>query len=228
MSASPDFDNGDLRGYRAGLVNQILTVCLCVTLVLDVGAYLGHNVSASALIIGILWFAVLLCCKWLLKSGRLILTEVIITVVFFVVITGVNISLGTIRAPFAAFYVFWASMVGLLFGLPGILLATVASSLAVLGLILAENAGSLPKPDYSVGITQWITSKLSNAKRPRTDCEVARSDSGCCLKTRVMSFGRWNPTDLSVMSVPPWRRSGDIRPRRQCDSPWMRRYCLTR
>ena len=158
MSASPDFDNGDLRGYRAKLVNQILTVCLCVTLVLDVGAYLGHNVSASALIIGILWFAVLLCCKWLLKSGRLILTEVIITVVFFVVITGVNISLGTIRAPFAAFYVFWASMVGLLFGLPGILLATVASSLAVLGLILAENAGSLPKPDYSVGITQWITS----------------------------------------------------------------------
>jgi PAS domain S-box-containing protein len=37
------------------------------------------------------------------------------------------------------------------------LLTTISSSLAVLGLILAENAGMLPDPDYTVNITQWIT-----------------------------------------------------------------------
>jgi diguanylate cyclase (GGDEF)-like protein/PAS domain S-box-containing protein len=35
--------------------------------------------------------------------------------------------------------------------------ATVASSLSVLGLILAENAGLLPQPDYTVTFTQWFT-----------------------------------------------------------------------
>ena len=47
-------------------------------------------------------------------------------------------------------------MVGILFQLPGILMAASASSLAVLGLILAENAGLLPQPNYSVGVTQWL------------------------------------------------------------------------
>lgn len=157
ICASPDFDNGDFREYRSRLVNRILTVCLFVTLILDVGTYLGDAVYANALIIGVLWFAVLLFCKWILKRGRLILTEVILTVVFFIFIILANISLGTIRAPFASFYVFWASMVGLLFGLRGIVSSTVASSLAVMGLILAENAGVLPKADFSVGLTQWIT-----------------------------------------------------------------------
>jgi len=60
ICASPDFDNGDFREYRSRLVNRILTVCLFVTLILDVGTYLGDAVYANALIIGVLWFAVLL------------------------------------------------------------------------------------------------------------------------------------------------------------------------
>jgi signal transduction histidine kinase len=37
------------------------------------------------------------------------------------------------------------------------LFATLASSLSILGLILAENARMLPTPDYRVGVTQWFT-----------------------------------------------------------------------
>jgi diguanylate cyclase (GGDEF)-like protein/PAS domain S-box-containing protein len=46
---------------------------------------------------------------------------------------------------------------GVLFDLRGTIVASIASSLAVLGLILAENAGILPRPDYTVTITQWST-----------------------------------------------------------------------
>jgi PAS domain S-box-containing protein len=39
--------------------------------------------------------------------------------------------------------------------LPGVVLATVASLLAVLGLMV-ENVGLLPTPNYSFGVTQWV------------------------------------------------------------------------
>jgi diguanylate cyclase (GGDEF)-like protein len=48
-------------------------------------------------------------------------------------------------------------MVGSIYQLRGLLLATAASSLAIAGLIVAENAGLLPRPDYAVGLTQWVT-----------------------------------------------------------------------
>ena len=46
---------------------------------------------------------------------------------------------------------------GTLFKRKGILFTTLACSLAILGIILAENAGLLPRPDFSVRISQWFT-----------------------------------------------------------------------
>jgi hypothetical protein len=60
------------------------------------------------------------------------------------------IGLGTIRAPVVAGYLFWVILIGTLLQWRGVVMATVASSLAVLGLIVAENAGLLPQPNYSV------------------------------------------------------------------------------
>jgi PAS domain S-box-containing protein len=80
----------------------------------------------------------------------------IVLILLFIFLTGANISLGTIRTPMAATYLYWVILAGKLFQLPGILLSTVAGSLAVLGLIVAENSGLLPQPNYSVGLTQWM------------------------------------------------------------------------
>jgi PAS domain S-box-containing protein len=82
---------------------------------------------------------------------------VALTVLGFVFITSLNINLGTVRTPVAASYLFWILLVGGLFELRGLLLAVAASSLAILGLIQAQNAGLLPPPDYSVTLTQWFT-----------------------------------------------------------------------
>ncbi|HSD84362.1 MAG TPA: PAS domain S-box protein, partial [Anaerolineae bacterium] len=65
--------------------------------------------------------------------------------------------LGTIRTPTTALYLLVVVAGGLLFDVDGIVATSIASSLATLGLVTAQNAGWLPSPDYAVNITQWIT-----------------------------------------------------------------------
>ena len=74
----------------------------------------------------------------------------------FIAITLGVAQLGTIRVPTTGFYVALVLAAGFLFDLAGMITLVVLSSLAVGGLILAENAGLLPRQDYTVTLTQWI------------------------------------------------------------------------
>lgn len=94
--------------------------------------------------------------RWL-RNGRVTLARAGLVIFGLVYITGVTASIGTIRTPTAAIFVFWVLMTGLLFDLRGIVIGTAAGSLAVLGLIVAENGGWLRQPSYEVGLTQWVT-----------------------------------------------------------------------
>ena len=154
--AAPAFEGEEEKTRRAGLLNQAIVISLLLAGLFFIGAVIGNNVPVGAKLIALMWFSVLLLSWRLLRGGKVIFVAFTLTVLFFAFLTSVNISLGTIRTPTAAIYVFWVILVGMLFQLPGIVFATVASSLAVLGLIVAENAGLLPTPNYSVGITQWM------------------------------------------------------------------------
>ncbi len=152
----PVFEGDDVKTSRAGLLNEVIFISMAITAMLTLGSLLGKNTPDSARIIATL-LLVLLALGWRsLRSGKIAFVALALPIVLFITFTGVSISLGTIRTPMAAGYLFWVILVGMLFQLPGILIASSASSLAVLGLILAENAGLLPQPDYSVGVTQWI------------------------------------------------------------------------
>ncbi len=65
--------------------------------------------------------------------------------------------LGTIRAPSLGFYLILVLCAGFVFGGRGMSVMVGASSLAVAGLIVAQNRGWLPVPDYRVTVTQWVT-----------------------------------------------------------------------
>lgn len=65
--------------------------------------------------------------------------------------------LGTIRAPSLGFYLILVICAGFVFGGRALLAMIVLSSLAVGGLIVAENLHWLPLPDYRVTVTQWMT-----------------------------------------------------------------------
>jgi diguanylate cyclase (GGDEF)-like protein/PAS domain S-box-containing protein len=154
--APPVFAGEEEKTRRAGLLNQAILISLFFTALLIFGVLIGGNVPTSALLVATLWFFLLLLSRHLLHSGKLILVEGIVVVLFFVLLTLVNIMLGSIRTPTAAVYVFWVTLIGMLYRLPGILIATCVGSLTILALILAENFGLLPAVDVSVGVTQWF------------------------------------------------------------------------
>ncbi len=152
----PVFEDDEAKTRRASLLSAVMLISMALTALFIFGVFLGANVPTRSLIIGSLLLVALALGWRSMRSGRITLIAFTLVIVSFIFLTAAIISLGTIRTPSAAIYVFWVILVGMLFHLPGILVATIASSLAVLCLVLAENAGLLPQPDYSVGITQWL------------------------------------------------------------------------
>ena len=156
LLAPPVFQGDEEKTRRASFLNELIGINLLVAVLITAAVFLGNNVPSRSQIIVILWM-VLLALAWrILHSGRISFIAFALSILCFVFLTGANISLGTVRTPTTALYVIWILVVGILFQLPGILIAASASSLAVLGLILAESAGLLPQPNYSVGVTQWL------------------------------------------------------------------------
>jgi hypothetical protein len=152
----PVFVDDSEKSSRANLIDEVIRLSLLFDVIIIFGALIGHNIPVRALTVACIWLFTLLLGRYLLHQGFIRLSLAILIAVFFMLINASIVSLGTIRTPATSILVFWVMVIGMLFQLRGIVLATVASSLAVLGLIYAENALWLPKPDYSVGLTQWI------------------------------------------------------------------------
>lgn len=93
----------------------------------------------------------------LVKRGHLDLGAMLWLGGSFVATTLGLAMMGTVRAPVLGFYLIIVLCTGLVFGARGMVASVVASSLAVAGLIWAENRGWLPAPDYRVTVAQWIT-----------------------------------------------------------------------
>lgn len=155
--APPVFEGDEVKTRQASLVNMIGLSCLVFLLVILAASSLAGNTPTRILIIDLLFgcAVILQLLRWL-RSGKVTLARAGIVVFGLVYLTGITASIGTIRTPTAAIFVFWVLMTGLLFGPRGIVIGTIAASLAVLGLIVAENAGWLRQPFQGVGVTQWI------------------------------------------------------------------------
>ena len=155
--APPVFEGDEEKTRHASLIHMIVVSSLAFALLVMIGALLGGKTPASTLIIDLVASALMLLFLRWIRGGRIVLARIGMVVFGLVYITGVTASIGTIRTPTASIFLFWLLMTGMLFGLRGIAIGTGAASLAVLGLILAENAGWLRQPYYGVGVTQWIT-----------------------------------------------------------------------
>ncbi len=155
--APPVFEGDKEKTWRAGLLNAIIIVCIIFSAVVFSGNLLGGRIPTTTLVIDGIMFTVSLWLRRLLFNGKVTLTGITLIIIGFIVLAAGIASLGTIRTPSTAVFLLLVIVAGLLFDLRGLLASILSSSLAVLGLILAENAGILPRPDYTVNITQWIT-----------------------------------------------------------------------
>lgn len=155
--APPVFEGAEEKTRQASLINMVCITSLAFTLAVMVGALIGGKTPVSTLIIDLVACAVTLQFRHWLRSGRVMLARVGMVIFGLVFITAVTANIGTIRTPTAAILLFWVLMTGLIFDRRGIVIGTIAASMAVLGLIVAENAGWLRPPSYDVGVTQWVT-----------------------------------------------------------------------
>jgi signal transduction histidine kinase len=154
--APPDFAGDEEKSGIAGLLNLVILISLLMALLSILGMLLGNNIPTRTLLIAIFWSVVLVQSRRWLLSGKLTLVGLILTIAFFVAITAANISQGSIRSTTTSIYIFWVALVAVLYRLPGLVIATSASSLAVLGLIWGEKSGFLPQAELGVGLRQWI------------------------------------------------------------------------
>jgi hypothetical protein len=156
--AAPVFPGDEARSIRARLLNAILLgnaalmgVCSLATL-----GQRGLPKYLPGLMMG---FALTgLGLRWCVARGWDRAAGAALLVLGFVATTVAVASFGTIRVPITGFYLAFVIGAGLLFRLPGLLLFIGLGSGAIGGLIIAENSGWLPPPNYAVTLTQWIVS----------------------------------------------------------------------
>jgi diguanylate cyclase (GGDEF)-like protein len=154
---SPVFDGDSDKTRRADLINKIATGFLAFALAVFVGNLIGGKTSIIVIVINVSAFCLLLPVLAWLREGRFLLAQAWLLIVAFGCVTAAIASLGSIRAPVTALYLSGVIVAGMLFDRRGVVYATAACSASVLGLILAENAGLLPPPNYRVGLPQWVT-----------------------------------------------------------------------
>ncbi len=154
--APPVFQNDEAKTRRAMLLNAALINVLAFVPVLLIGNVIGGRTPLPVLGANALAFAFCLVLRAWMRRGRVRLASMGLMTMGLVLITASAASLGTIRAPTTAMYLLMVITGGLLFDLSGMVITTALCSLLIGGLIGAENAGLLPRPDYSVTITQWI------------------------------------------------------------------------
>jgi len=153
----PLFADDAVKTRRAGLLVSIWQTAMLILLFIILGGLIGGRTPWAVLGVDFTVLAVGLILYYWTHQGRVGLAGGGLLAVALVAITLGTAMLGTIRTPTTAIYILLIIMAGALFDLSGMLIMTALCSLAVATLIVAENAGLLPPPDYTVTITQWAT-----------------------------------------------------------------------
>ena len=158
LFAAPVFPGDEARTIRARLLNAILLANMGLMGVCSITVLLRGGLPDFVIWL-MLGFAVIgvglrqcVARGWDRAAGSILL------VLGFLATTVVVASLGTIRVPVTGFYLAFVIGAGLLFNLSGLVLFIALGSCAIGGLIIAENSGWLPRPNYAVTATQWIVS----------------------------------------------------------------------
>ena len=142
---------------QVALLNVILVGSCAYLIMLAFNILLARTLPWYAMVVDVTMIGVTLVQRRLLLQGHVKGVALSMAVFGLAGVTAIIASVGTIRAPVTALYIFWVLMVGTFFARRGLVIACAFASLNVAALIVAENAGWLPTPDYSVGIPQWIT-----------------------------------------------------------------------
>ncbi len=160
--APPVFEGDEGKSLRASFLNLTILISLSFLGLMILGTLLTNSLFVGRIRVGILFtisvlFCVVLLFYYLLQHGKVALAGIgLMIMVFLAIITGSIIN-GTVRVPVSLAYLFVIITAGIMFDWRGTLLSVCICSLAVLGLILAENADILPQPAHVIPLANWIS-----------------------------------------------------------------------
>lgn len=153
---APFFAGDEEKTHQAQLLNAIaLAVIFFMVLLLPVIGWSRDIPTLTKVIDGLM----LLAGLWLrrrLFQGRVKSSGLWFMVLGFILITASIISLGSVFTPTTSTYLFMVVSSGILFGVWGITLSTIASSLLVGGYVLAQQAGIFPEQTYETQLIIWV------------------------------------------------------------------------
>lgn len=152
----PQFKDEQLD-QRARLLNALFVAVLIAIPLGILGNLVGGISTWYIYLINGCSFFLVLGLIALLRRGHVTLAGNGFIFLASLLITIAGAQIGTVRAPYICMYILVVMAAGLLIDRSAMIIAAAISSFAILGLILAEKAGLLPTPDYSVGITQWFS-----------------------------------------------------------------------
>ncbi|AGX86259.1 GGDEF domain protein [Candidatus Symbiobacter mobilis CR] len=154
--APPVFAGDEEKTRQARLANIIGLGSLAFICIVIVGNATDDTVPHLTQIINLIACFVILQFLICLHRGKVTLARLGMILFGFFYIVMVTASLGTIYSSATPVFTFWVLMTGVLFDLRGIVLGSVGASLAVLGLMLAEQAHWMPMPSTTVSVSDWI------------------------------------------------------------------------
>ena len=154
--APPVFEGDELQTRRARLLTLIINAGLGGMPFITLANVIGGNVPAFVIGLDGLFVIIYLSMRQALHRGHVRLAGAGLLAAASAVIMAAAAGLGTIRAPTTALYIILVVAAGLLYDRRGIALTVGISSLEILLLIVAENAGWLPQPDLTVSGAQWV------------------------------------------------------------------------
>ncbi|MBP7686893.1 MAG: PAS domain S-box protein [Thermoflexales bacterium] len=153
----PRFPGDELKTRQASLVHIAVQITFGLNVIAIGAALLGSRLPPSINLICAVLLVFCLVINLLMRRGYVRAASVSILLLGLIGTIAAVAAIGTIRAPGAAVFVLLVITAGLLFERPGLIGSIALCSLAILGLIAAETAGLLPRPDYTVNLTQWLT-----------------------------------------------------------------------
>ena len=154
--SAPIFENDEEKTWRASLLNVMIIAYTLIVIVVIGSSLIGGRIKTGIYVIEGIALLVLFLFRRMLLSGKVKLAGIGVISIGIILVTIGIATVGSVHTPATMVFVLLVICAGLLFDKWGLVLSTVSSSVIVLGLISAENAGMLPQPDYSVKITQWL------------------------------------------------------------------------
>lgn len=153
----PTFEGDEEKTRQAITLNSALWTVVGLIILVIIGNFIGGNLIANANHFNYLILLASLTVRYIIQKGLINLAGKITVFLGLIFVTASVIGLGTILSPTTMGYMLVILIAGLQFGKRGILYSTITVSLILSGIILAEQNNLLIQPDFTVGVSQWVS-----------------------------------------------------------------------